>query len=60
MAVYVVEIPNNSPHKHSFEDVEREIKKAFPYTNVTVKRKHNGSLKDLAWEEEYSAIMGAG
>lgn len=62
MAVYLIEVPNDSTQKLSKEKVKSIIETAFEVEGVDVKvrRKHLGSLKDLEQQELYSATMAAG
>ena len=60
MAVYLVEIPNNSPRSYSENDVKWRIAQAFEYTEVTIKRTYSGSLEELHQQELYNLHMAAG
>jgi len=57
MTVYVVEVPENTISRN---EVERIISDAFDGIDVKIQHKHSGSLKDLEWDELYSATMAAG
>ncbi len=60
MAVYIFEIPNDTEPKISNDTVERIIAAAFEGRATGIQRKHLGTLKELAWEEEYNVTMGGG